>query len=76
MIHRRLINRIMKLDESQGNTFLTHQEIKHELIDFYTDLLSKPKMDRTSAIERVTKNIPTIITREQNEALMTPITQA
>jgi hypothetical protein len=76
MIHRRLINRITKLDDSQGNTLLTHQEIMHELTDFYKDLLSEPNVDRTSAIEWVTQNIPTIITQEQNEALMTPITQA
>jgi hypothetical protein len=76
MIHRCLINRIMKLDDSQGNTLLTHQEIMHELTDFYMDLLSEPNMDHTSTIERVTKNIPTIITREHNEALMTPVTQA
>jgi exonuclease III len=62
MIHRRLINHITKLDDSQGNTLLTHQEITHELTDFYKDLLSEPKVDRTSAIERVTQNIPTIIT--------------
>jgi DNA repair ATPase RecN len=73
MIHGRLINRITKLDDSQGNTLLTHQEIMHELTDFYKDLLSKPMVDRTSAIEWVTQNIPTIITQEQNEALMTPI---
>jgi hypothetical protein len=32
-------------------------------------------VDRTSAIKRVTQNIPTIITQEHNEALITPITQ-
>jgi hypothetical protein len=64
MIHRRLINRITKLDDSQGNTLLTHQEITHELTNFYKDLLLEPKVDRTSAIERVTQNIPTIITQE------------
>jgi hypothetical protein len=74
MIHRHFINRIMKLEDSQGNTLLTHQEIMHELSGFYKDLLSEPHVDHTSAIERVTQNIPTLITQEQNEALMTPIT--
>jgi hypothetical protein len=41
---------------------LTHQEIMHEVTDFYKDLLSEPKVDCTSAIEQVTQNIPTIIT--------------
>jgi hypothetical protein len=39
MIHKCLINHITNLDDSQGNTLLTHQEITHELIDFYKDLL-------------------------------------
>ena len=76
MIHRCLINRITKLDDSQGNTLLTHWEITHELTDFYKDLLSEPNVDHTSTIEWVTQNIPTIITQEQNEALMTTIMQA
>jgi hypothetical protein len=62
MIHKRLINHITKLDDSQGNTLITHQEITHELTNFYKDLLSEPKVDRTSTIERVTQNIPTLIT--------------
>jgi hypothetical protein len=64
MIHRRFINRITKLEDSQGNTLLTHQEIMHELSYFYKDLLSEPHVDRTSTIERVTQNIPTLITQE------------
>jgi hypothetical protein len=65
----------MKLDYSQGNTMLTYQEIMHELTNFYKYLLSELEVDHTSAIEKVTQNIPTIITQEHNEALMTPITQ-
>ena len=66
----------MKMEDPQGNTLLTHQEILHELSDLYKDLLSEPKVDHTLAIEWVTQNIPTIITQEHNEALMTPIMQA
>jgi hypothetical protein len=76
MIHRCLINHTTKLDDSQGNNLLTHQEIMHEQTDFYKDLLSEPKVDLTSTIERVTQNIPTIITQEHIEALMSPIMQA
>jgi hypothetical protein len=75
MIHRRFINHITKLEDKQGNTLLTHQEIMHELTDFYKDLLSEPLVDRTSTIERVTQNIPTLITQDQNAALMKPIMQ-
>jgi hypothetical protein len=47
----------------------------HELTYFYKELLSQPQVDRTSTIEQVVQNITTIITQEQNEALMTLITQ-
>jgi hypothetical protein len=75
MIHRRFIKHITKMEDEQGNTLLTHQEITHEMTDFYKDLLSEPLVDRTPAIERVTQNIPTLISLEQNTALMKPITQ-
>jgi exonuclease III len=76
MIHRRFINRITKLENAQGSTLLTHQDITQELTDYYQDLLSEPPVNRAEAIGRVTTNILTLITQEQNEALMTPISQA
>jgi hypothetical protein len=76
MIHRRFINCITKLENAQGTTLLTHQDITKELTDYYQDLLSEPQEDRAEAIGKVTTNILTLITQEQNEALMTPISQA
>jgi hypothetical protein len=64
MIQKFLINHIMKLEDPQGNTLLNHREISHELSGFYKDLLSEPMVDISSAIERVTQNIPTIIPQE------------
>jgi len=55
MIHRRFIKHIMKLENMQGTTLLSHQDITHELTSFYKDLLSEPSRDRTSTIERVLK---------------------
>jgi hypothetical protein len=40
MIHRCLINHITKMDDLQGNTLLTRQEIAYEMTKFYRDLLS------------------------------------
>jgi hypothetical protein len=75
MIQRCFINHITKLEDSQGTILLTHQEITHEISGFYKELLSEPHVDHTSAIERVTQKIPTLITQEHKESLMTPITQ-
>jgi hypothetical protein len=76
MIHRCFINHITKLEDDQGNTLLTHQEITNELTDFYKDLLSKTHVDHTPTIEWVTQNIPALISSKQNASLMRPIMQA
>jgi hypothetical protein len=70
MIHKCFINHITKLEDNQGNTILTHGEIANELRDYYKDLLSEPLTDRTPTIDRVTQNIPALISSEQNVALM------
>jgi hypothetical protein len=75
MIHRCFINRITKLEDAQGNTILNHDEIASELVNYYKNLLSEPDIDRTPAINHITQHIPSLITPEQNQALMRPITQ-
>jgi hypothetical protein len=75
MIHRRYINHITKLEDSQGNTLLDHADIEEELVTYYKELLSEPPFDRTPAICRITQHIPTLITPEKNKSLMRPISQ-
>jgi hypothetical protein len=52
-----------------------HEDIEQELLTYYMHLLSEPPIDRTQAIESIIKHIPKEVTKEQNEALMHPITQ-
>jgi hypothetical protein len=59
-----------KLQSWKKTNILTHGEISTELRDFYKDLLTYPPIDRTPTIDRVTQNIPNIISPEQNMALM------
>jgi hypothetical protein len=73
MIHRCYINRITKLENSQGNTLLDHADIEEDLVTYYKELLSEPPVDRMLAIRKVTQHIPALITLEQNNALMRPI---
>jgi hypothetical protein len=75
MIHRRFINHITKLEDAQGNIILNHEEIEIELVNYYKELLSEPPIDRTPTINHITQHIPSLITPEQNQALMRPITQ-
>jgi len=75
MMHRHHINRITHLEDSQGNPVREHSKIKAELINYYQDLLTETKEDRTTTIQRVTRHIPSLVTFEQNTALTRSITQ-
>jgi len=75
MMHRRHINKINHLEDSQGNLTRDHTKIEEELLRYYQDLLTEPQQNRTTAIRRVTEHIPTLVTSEQNVALTCPITQ-
>ena len=50
-------------------------QIQHrqELIRYYKDLLTNPFHDQQQSIDKITRNIPRILTQEHNEALMRPI---
>jgi hypothetical protein len=52
---------------------MEHEEMEDELVNYYTNLLSEPILDRSQAINKITQHIPNLITHEQNEALMRPI---
>jgi exonuclease III len=75
MIHRRHINRITHLEDEQGNLIRDRAHIEEELNRHYQNLLTESKEDRNEAITRVTSHIPSLITPEQNAALIRPITQ-
>jgi hypothetical protein len=74
MMHRRHINRITHLEDSQGNLIREHSKIEEELLRYYQDLLKESVTDRSEAIRRVTTHIPALITPEKNAALTRPIT--
>ena len=75
MMHRRHVNRITHLEDSQGNLTREHSKIEEELVKYYQYLLTEPQKERTEAIRRVTGHIPTLVAPEQNAALTRPITQ-
>jgi exonuclease III len=75
MVHRRYINKITQLEDAQGNPIREHNRIAEELTNYYKDLLTETNDDRMPAINKITRNIPSLITQEHNEALTRPITQ-
>jgi len=75
MTHRKYINRITQLEDREGNPLRDHDQIAEELTSFYQDLLTETNSNRDDAIQKVTQNIPKLISSEQNSALLRPITQ-
>jgi hypothetical protein len=73
-MHWRHVNIITHLEDGQGKTVREHSKIEAELINFYQDLLTETKEDRTKAIRRITRHIPSLVTQEKNVALTRPIT--
>jgi Ulp1 family protease len=43
MMHRRHVNRITHLEDSQGNLTREHSKIEEELLRYYQDLLTEPQ---------------------------------
>jgi len=62
MVHRRYINRITQLEDAQGNPIREHNRIVEELTNYYKDLLTETIEDKTPAIDKITKHIPSLIT--------------
>jgi hypothetical protein len=61
----------MPKETQSGNT----TKLLKRLNTYYKDLLTETNEDRTTTIQRITGHIPSLVTPEQNEALMRPITQ-
>ena len=70
MIQRRQHNRIFSLKDQNGNRVFQHEEMEQELRNHFQNLLTEPTPNRDEAIAKITRHIPSIITREQNLALL------
>ena len=74
MVQRRQTNCITHLVSEQGMEIQQHADIEKEILSYYKNLLTEPPLDRSCAIDSILKNISKEVTKEQNEALMRPIT--
>jgi exonuclease III len=73
-IQRRHSNKITHLITEEGETLHSHADLEAHLVDYFQDLLTEPLSDRSEAIKQITKCVPALVTREQNEALLRPFT--
>eukprot|EP00253_Pinus_taeda_P023692 PITA_23692 len=54
----------------EGAKVGTHEEIESEILNYFKQVHQEPHGDRSRAIEKITLNIPKIISEEHNELLL------
>jgi len=72
-VHRRMINSITHITNEQGERIESHAGIEEEFINHFKKVHQEPNFNRMLAINKLTKNIPKIITEEHNDLLIKPI---
>lgn len=70
MIQHRQRNRIFSIKNEEAQCITQHDEMEQVLVGYFKDILTEPQEDREDAIGRVCNEIPRMITRDQNLALM------
>eukprot|EP00253_Pinus_taeda_P008881 PITA_08881 len=74
MVQHRQRNRIFSIKNQEGQRVLQHEEIEKVLVNHFKDILREPKTNRSYAIAKISREIPNVVTRDQNLALMRKIT--
>jgi len=73
-IQRWQTNRITSLKHEQCNKLIDHVDLEHRLVNYFKDVLMETKSNQLEAIQKITKNIPKLVSRKQNDALLRPTT--
>lgn len=47
-----------------------HAEIEQEFINHFQEVLHEPQIDKRLVIEKITQNVPKVITEEHNQLLL------
>eukprot|EP00253_Pinus_taeda_P033177 PITA_33177 len=72
-VQRRMGNNIPYIKKSGGERVEQHEEIEKEFLKHFKQVHQEPEINRHPAIERITHNVPKLITAEHNELLLSPI---
>ena len=73
-LQKRQHNRIMTLQNNQGDCISTHNGIENMLNNHYSMLLHELVLDRETAIDKIVYHNPKLVTDDQNASLLQPIT--
>ena len=66
---------ILSLKKDYGAKVSTREQIGSDLNLYFRSLLSEPNQDRTQAINKITSDIPPLVTEEQNSLLLREFTK-
>jgi len=69
MVQHRQRNIIFSL-KNEGVRQTQDEDMEENLVRYFKDLLTEPHMERKDAVHRMYNQIPNMITRDQNIALM------
>ena len=72
--HNRVQNKIFVVNNAMVDRLETRKEIKASINIYFLDILRDPRKDRRQDIEKITRLIPYLVSNDQNELLMKPIT--
>eukprot|EP00253_Pinus_taeda_P028344 PITA_28344 len=70
MIQNRQRNRIFSIKNAEGERVIEQGGIEKALVEYHKEILTEPQEARGEAIDHICKEIPKLITMEQNKALM------
>eukprot|EP00253_Pinus_taeda_P032481 PITA_32481 len=66
-------NNITHLQNEQGVKVEVHEEIESEILNYFKQMHSEPNADRLRAIDKITRNIPKIVSKEHSQLLLKPV---
>jgi len=68
-------NRISKLKDYQGKELVSQIEIESILVQYFHSIAEEPLIDRSRFINKFTKFIPKLVTREDNHNINRPVSE-
>eukprot|EP00253_Pinus_taeda_P004365 PITA_04365 len=74
MIKHRQGNMILSIKNKNGERVVEQNEIEQVLMEHHKEILAEPQVDRMRAIQEICSVIPSLVTEDQNKALMQAVT--
>eukprot|EP00253_Pinus_taeda_P034383 PITA_34383 len=66
-------NQISQVTNAQGDKLETQEDIEKEFLNYFKDMCQEPNINRDEAINNISRNIPRLVSEDQNTLLLKPI---